>query len=175
MDKLSNSNRIFIVPIIAILILGLIFMPANIPTVKMSPKNLPIGLVVADEGEMGATLSQVLLANAPEIVKFTQYDSIDALNAAMDDRKVYGALVIPTNFSSKVGTLQTDTPEKATIQIYINEGANATAATVAQTAYKIIDDLSGSHILLMVSLSSNSTGPPLVFDQPLNVYASLVL
>ena len=134
MDKLINSNRIFIIPVIAILILGLIFMPANIPTVKMSPKNLPIGLVVADEGDMGATLSQGLLANAPEIVKFTQYDSIDALNAAMDERKAYGALVIPADFSSKVGTLQTDTPEKATIQIYINEGANATAATVAQTA-----------------------------------------
>lgn len=134
MDKLGNSNRIFMIPIIAIIILGLIFMPANIPTVKMSPKDLPIGLLVVDEGEMGATLSQALLANAPEIVKFTQYDSIDALNAAMDEREAYGALVIPTDFSSKVGTLQTDTPEKATVQIYINEGANATAATTVQTA-----------------------------------------
>ena len=134
MDKLVNSNRIFIIPIIAVIILGLIFMPSNIPTVKMSPKNLPIGLVVADEGEMGATISQALIANAPEIVKFTEYNSIDALTAAMDEREAYGALVIPADFSSKVITLQTDTPEKATLQIYINEGANATAATIVQTA-----------------------------------------
>ena len=134
MDKLANSNRIFILPIIAVLILGLIFMPANIPTVKMSPKELPIGLVVADEGEMGATLAQALLANAPEAIKFTQYDTVDALNKAMDQKDAYGALVIPADFSSKLATLQTATPEKATMHIYINEGANATVATIVQTA-----------------------------------------
>lgn len=101
MDKLVSSNRIFIMPIIAVLVLGLIFMPANIPTVKMNPKNLPIGLVVADEGEMRATLSQSLLANAPDAVKFTEYESIEALTAAMDEKEAYGALVIPTDFSSK--------------------------------------------------------------------------
>lgn len=134
MEKLINSNRIFILPIIAVLILGLIFMPANIPTVKMNPKHLPIGLVVSDEGEMGTTLSQALLTNAPEAVKFTQYESVEELTAAMDEREAYGALVIPTDFSSKIATLQTPTPEKATMQIYINEGANATVATVVQTA-----------------------------------------
>lgn len=134
MEKLANSNRIFLIPIIAVLILGLIFMPANIPTVKMNPKDLPIGLVVSDEGEMGATLSQALLANAPEAVKFTEYESVDALKTAMDHREAYGALVIPADFSSKLATLQTPTPEKATMQIYINEGANATVATIVQTA-----------------------------------------
>ncbi|WP_341323538.1 ABC transporter permease [Solibacillus sp. FSL H8-0523] len=134
MEKLANSNRIFLIPIIAVLILGLIFMSSNIPTVKMNPKDLPIGLVVSDEGEMGATLSQALLANAPEAVKFTEYESVDALKTAMDEREAYGALVIPTDFSSKLATLQTPTPEKATMQIYINEGANATVATIVQTA-----------------------------------------
>lgn len=134
MEKLTNSNRIFLIPIIAVIILGLIFMPANIPTVKMNPKHLPIGLVVSDEGEMGTTLSQALLANAPEVVKFTQYESVEELTAAMDEKEAYGALVIPTDFSSKLATLQTPTPEKALMQIYINEGANATVATVVQTA-----------------------------------------
>ena len=92
--KLGNSNRLFIVPIIVILVLGLILMTAILPMVKMSPKNVPIGLVVADEGEMGATLAEALLANAPELVKFTQYDSVEKLEAAMDDRDVYGALVL---------------------------------------------------------------------------------
>lgn len=52
----------------------------------------------------------------------------------MDDRKVYGAFVIPADFSSKVSTLQTEQPEKAVVQIYINEGANGTAATLVETA-----------------------------------------
>ena len=134
MNKLGNSNRLFIVPIIAILILGLIFMTAVLPMVKMDPKNVPLGLVVADEGEMGNTLSEALLANAPELVKFKQFDSIETLEAAMDEREVYGALVLPTDFSSKVATLQTDALEKATVQIYINEGANATVSTLVQSA-----------------------------------------
>ena len=134
MDKIANSNRIFILPIIALLVLGLIFMPANIPTVKMNPKNLPIGLVVSDEGETGATLSEALIENAPEAVKFTQYESVEALKDAMDEREAYGALVIPADFSSKLATMQTAAPEKATMQIYINEGANATVATIVQTA-----------------------------------------
>lgn len=133
MDKLANSNKIFILPIIAVIILGLIFMPANIPTVKMSPKNLPIGLVILDKGETGETLSKALLANAPDAVKFTQYKSIAALNQAMDDKKVYGALAIPEDFSRKLASLQTEVPEKATMQIYINEGANSAVAAVVQT------------------------------------------
>ena len=131
--KLGSSNRLFAVPIIAILILGLIFLSTNIPIVKMEPKNMPIGLVVADEGEMGATLSNALLANAPDLVEFIQFDSVEAMDAAMNEREVYGGLVLPADFSSKVATLQTAAPEKATVQIYANEGANATAATVVQT------------------------------------------
>lgn len=134
MEKLANTNKIFILPIIAVIILGLIFMPANIPTVKMNPKDLPIGLVVDDKGETGETLSKALLANAPEAIKFKAYKSVAKLNEAMDEKSVYGALVIPEDFSNKLATLQTENPEKAIIQIYINEGANATVATVVQTA-----------------------------------------
>ena len=134
MGKLDNSNRLFFVPLIAILILGIIFMMAVLPMVKMEPKNVPIGLVVADEGAMGDTLADALVNGAPELVKFKTFDSIKALQEAMDGREVYGALVLPADFSSKVATLQTDTPEKATMQIYINEGANATVSTVVQNA-----------------------------------------
>ncbi len=134
MIKLGNSKRLFIVPIVVVIVLGLVLMTAILPMVKMNPKDIPIGLVVADEGEMGATLAEALVENAPELVKFTPYDSVEDLKAAMDERDVYGALVLPADFSSKVATLQTDTPEKASAQIYLNEGANATAATLVQTA-----------------------------------------
>ncbi|RKQ12094.1 ABC transporter permease [Ureibacillus endophyticus] len=134
MVKLGNSKQLFLVPIMVAVVLGLILMTAILPMVKMNPKNIPIGLVVADEGKMGATLAEKLLENAPDVVKFTQFDSVEALETAMDDRDVYGALVVPADFSSKVATLQTETPEKATAQIYINEGANATVATLVQNA-----------------------------------------
>lgn len=133
-EKLGNSNRLFIVPIIFVIVLGLILMTAMLPMMKMNPKDVPIGLVTADEGEMGTTLADTLLENAPEVVKFTQFDSTKALENTMGEREVYGALVLPADFSAKVATLQTDAPEKATVQIYINEGANATVSTLVQTA-----------------------------------------
>ena len=133
-EKLGNFNRLFIVHIIFVIVLGLILMTAMLPMMKMNLKDVPIGLITADEGEMGTTLADTLLENAPEVVKFTQFDSTKALENAMGEREVYGALVLPADFSAKVATLQTDAPEKATVQIYINEGANATVSTLVQTA-----------------------------------------
>lgn len=132
--KIANSNRLFIVPIIAALVLGLIFMTAVLPMVEMEPKDVPLGLVVADEGEMGANLANALLENAPKLVKFSQFDSVEEMEKAMDKKELYGGLVLPADFSTQVATLQTNKPEKALVQIYINEGANATAATLVQTA-----------------------------------------
>ena len=79
MGKLDNSSRLFFVPFIVILILGIIFMTAVLPMVKMNPKNVPLGLVVADEGALGTTLSKALLKNAPELVKYKPFDSMAAL------------------------------------------------------------------------------------------------
>lgn len=134
MNKLKNSNRIFILPIIVALVFGLIIMPAIMPIIKVDPKDVPIGLVVTDEGDIGTTLAEELPKNAPDIVKFIQYDSMKDLKVAMDEREVYGALELPSDFSSKVATLQTDSPQKATANIYINEGANMSAATLTETA-----------------------------------------
>src|SRR5699024_2215156 len=134
MNKLKNSNRIFILPIIVVLVFGLIMMPAIMPIIKMNPKDVPVGLVVTDEGEIGTTLAEELSENAQDIVKFIQYNTIKDLKAAMDEREVYGALELPSDFSSKVETLQTDSPEKAIANIYINEGANMNAATLTETA-----------------------------------------
>lgn len=134
MKKAANSNRLFIVPILVVIVLGLILMPAVYPMVKMNPKEVPIGLVTADEGEMGAKLADTLVKNAPDLVKFTQFESLEKLESAMNEREVYGALVFPADFSAKVFTLQSDAPEKAIVQIYINEGANPTVSTLMQTA-----------------------------------------
>ena len=51
--KIRKLNRLFIVPIIFVIVLGLILMTAMLPMMKMNPKDVPIGLVTADEGEMG--------------------------------------------------------------------------------------------------------------------------
>lgn len=88
MERLANSNRIFIVPIIFVLILGLILMTAILPMLTMNPKDVPIGIFSADKGKMGATLANTLLDKAPEVVKYTKFDSTEALEDAMDKREI---------------------------------------------------------------------------------------
>ena len=67
MNKLKNSNRIFILPIIVALVFGLIIMPAIMPIIKGDPKDVRIGLVVTDEGDIGTTLAEGGPKNAPDI------------------------------------------------------------------------------------------------------------
>lgn len=134
MEEMIRTNRLLAAPIMAAIVLGLILMSAFLPMVKMSPKHIPVGIVAADEGEIGQTLASKFLENAPETVKFIPYDSVEQLESAMNERDVYGALVLPADFSGKIGTLQTEKPEKATVQIYINEGANATVSALMQNA-----------------------------------------
>ena len=146
MERITSSNRLLAAPLIVSIVLGLILMSAILPMVKMDPKNIPIGLVVADEGEIGEKLAGRLMENAPELVKFKRFDSVEQLQRAMDDRDVYGALVFPADLSAKIGTMQTDAPEKATIQIYINEGANVTVSTMVQTALTNMVSMIGTQI-----------------------------
>ena len=48
MDKLKNSNKIFLVPILFVIVCTLIMLPAFSPIVKVEPNNMPIGLVIND-------------------------------------------------------------------------------------------------------------------------------
>lgn len=134
MDKVLRSKRILMVPIIVVVVLGLIIMFAVLPMVKMNPKNVPIGLVVEDQGQMGHMLAEKFSENVPDMISLKRYDSIEVLQSAMDEREVYGALVLPEDFSSKIATLQSENPEKAYVEIYINEGANTMLSSVIETA-----------------------------------------
>lgn len=133
-EKLKKSKRIFIIPIVFIIVFGLLILPAFIPIVKANPENLPIGLVVSDEGEFGQNISGELPDKAPEAIKIITYDSVEDMETAMNEREIYGAIEFPKDFSSQIKSLQSAEPEKAVANIYVNEGANAMAATMVETA-----------------------------------------
>jgi len=133
-EKLKKSKRIFIIPIVFIIVFGLLILPAFIPIVKANPENLPIGLVVSDEGEFGQNISGELPDKAPDAIKIITYDSVEDMETAMNEREIYGAIEFPKDFSSQIKSLQSAEPEKAVANIYVNEGANAMAATMVETA-----------------------------------------
>ena len=139
------KNKFFIIPFFAVIVIALIFLAAQIPTAKINVKDLPIALVNEDQGEMSATLLEKLSENAPEAIQFIEYKSVAAMEEGMNERETYAGLVIPASFSGQIASLQSELPEQAVIQIYLNEGYNTTVATTAETMLqKIIAQLSST-------------------------------
>lgn len=139
------KNKFFILPFFAVIVISLIFLASQIPTAKVTPKDLPIALVNEDQSEMSTTLAEKLLENAPDAIKFVQYDSVQAMKEGMNERETYAGLVIPESFTAQIASLQKGSHEQATVQIYLNEGYNTTVATTTETMLqKIVAQLSSS-------------------------------
>lgn len=133
--QMNSKNKFLFIPFIAVIIVTLIFIAAQIPSAKVNPKHLPVALVNEDSSEMAETIVTNLKENAPDAVKFIEYDSVKEMKAAMDDRETYGGLVIPADFATQIAAIQTgDTP--ANIDIYINEGVNTNVATSMESILK---------------------------------------
>ncbi|MFJ7953470.1 YhgE/Pip domain-containing protein [Lysinibacillus sp. NPDC096418] len=132
------KNKFLVLPFIAVIVLGIIFLSTQIPAVKMSPKNLPVALVSEDAGEMGDTLLQNLQSQLAtmgmDTIKLKVYDSVQSMEEAMKEQEVYGGLVVPENFSAQFASLQTPSPANPTMKIYINQGANTTVSTMLSAA-----------------------------------------
>lgn len=132
------KNKFLVLPFIAVIVLGIIFLSTQIPVVKMSPKNLPVALVSEDAGDMGNTLllnlQNQLATTGMDTIQFKVYDSKQLMEKAMNEQEVYGGFVVPENFSAQFASLQSPAPENPTMQIYINQGANTTVATMLTSA-----------------------------------------
>lgn len=131
-----EKRKYLFIPFIAVVFIALIFMTAQIPSAKITPKHLPVAMINEDNGEMGETIYNNLKDNAPEVVKFIEYDSVSDMKAGMEDRKTYGGIVIPKDFSSQIQSLQSENAKTTQLDIYINEGANTNVATVMENNLK---------------------------------------
>ena len=132
-----KENKFFIIPFFAVLVLAFIFVSTQIPAAHQSVKNLPIALVNEDSGEMGQTLIDKIQRNAKAMqtgdepmIKWVILSSIQQMEEEMADQNVYGAIVIPADFSQNFGSLQTLAPTKPELQLFINQGKNTNVATV---------------------------------------------
>lgn len=129
-------------------------MTAILPLVKIDPKDIPLSILILDEDEKITELSEGLIEKAPDVVAFESFSSQEALDEALANREIYGALVFPESFSEKLASLTTETPEKATIEIIVNEGANPTMAQLIETNLTnmvgIINTQMSTQILTMI-------------------------
>jgi len=131
-EKLAWAAPIAVILIIALFSVNL-FAQGN-PQVK----NLPVALIVNDEGQHVETVLKAVeqmsigVDSAEPMLAFTtvKEENIEALFA---DKEYYAALVIPEGYNA---TLQNALANKQAtkLQIYINQGLNMTGANVAKTS-----------------------------------------
>ncbi|WEK55935.1 MAG: DUF3533 domain-containing protein [Candidatus Cohnella colombiensis] len=135
-------------PIIALLIV-FIFSLTLFPSVQPQPKNLPIAIVNEDQGELGQTIVDRVQASANGVedspVKWMVVQNNEQVQEGLDNQEYYAALVIPKDFSSKQASLQTAEPSLPELEIYINQGMNMAASTMAsQMLNGVVDNLNNN-------------------------------
>ena len=68
-----------------------------------------------------------------------------AVQKGLDNQKYYAALVIPKDFSAKQASLRTPAPSTPEVQIFINQGMNTAAATMAgQVLNGVVDNMNNN-------------------------------
>lgn len=155
-----KNKLLLLTPIIALAII-FIFSLTLIPSVQPEPKNLPIAIVNADEGvelpnqtkmNMGKQLVEMIKENSKATsdqkdptVKWVEVKNTEELQKGLDNQEYYAALVIPKDLSAKQASLQTAAPSAAEIKIYVNQGMNTMASTLAgQILNGIVDNMNNN-------------------------------
>ena len=143
-EKLAWAAPLAVIAIIALFSVNL-FAQGN-PQVK----NLPIALIVNDEGEHVDAVSSAVqqmskgIDGEEPMLAFTNEQEAD-IEGLFHDKKYYAALVIPEGYNDAVQhALENNTA--ASLQIYINQGYNITGANTAKTALNgLIEQLSNKY------------------------------
>lgn len=141
-------------PTIALAVIFL-FSLTLFPTVQPQPKNLPIAIVNEDQGveipnqpalNMGQTIVEMIQKSSKTtkepVVKWVKVKSKEEVLTGLDHQEYYAAFVIPEDFSAKQASLRTPSPSSPEVQIYINQGMNTAASTMAgQLLNGVVDNM----------------------------------
>ncbi|MCT4479845.1 DUF3533 domain-containing protein [Peribacillus frigoritolerans] len=152
-----KNKLVLVSPIIALAVI-FIFSLTLFPSVQSQPKNLPIAIVNEDEGveipnqpemNMGKTIVETMdkntTTNEDPVVKWVEVKTAEEAQIGMDEQKYYAALVIPKDFSANQASLRTPAPSATEVQIFINQGMNTAASTMAgQFLNGVVDNMNNT-------------------------------
>lgn len=156
--NIFKNKLVLLSPIIALVVI-FIFSLTLFPSVQPQPKNLPIAIVNEDQGvqipnqpkmNMGQTIVEMMQKNSKTknedpAVKWVKVKTAEDAQKGMDNQKYYATLVIPKDFSAKQASLRTPAPSSPEVQIYINQGMNTAASTMAgQVLNGIVDNMNNN-------------------------------
>jgi YhgE/Pip-like protein len=138
---LFKHKLVLLSPIIVLAVVVL-FGLTLVPSIKLTPNDLPIALVNEDEGvdipragkmNMGDKMADMIKEKSANEspVKWIEVNSEEEAKRGLDDQAYYAALVIPKDFSAKQASLQTAAPSSPELHLFINQGMNTMAANMA--------------------------------------------
>lgn len=177
--NIFKNKLVLLSPIIALAII-FIFSLTLFPSVQPQPKNLPIAIVNEDQGveipnqpkmNMGQTIVEMIEKNSKATtdedpaVKWVVVKTEKEAQNGMDNQEYYAALVIPKDFSAKQASLRTPAPSAPEIQIYINQGMNTAASTMAGQVLNGVMDNMNNNVRTQLLDGFEKQGATLTADQ----------
>lgn len=156
------KNKLLLLSPFITLVIIFIFLLTLIPSVQPVPKNLPIAIVnedagvkIPDQSEMnvGKTIVEMIKENSQTTsdqedpaVKWIEVSSLKEVQKGLDNQEYYAAMVIPKDFSANQASLQTAAPASPSeLQIFINQGMNTMASTLAgQILNGVVDNINSN-------------------------------
>lgn len=176
-----KNKLLFLSPVIALLIV-FIFSLTLFPTVQPQPKNLPIAIVNEDQGveipnqakmNMGQTIVDNMKKTAKSeeepAVKWVEVKNKEAVQKGLNNQEYYAALVIPKEFSAKQASLRTPNPSSPEVEIFINQGMNTAASTMAGQILNGVVDNINNMVRTQLLDGLKAKGATLTADQVSNV------
>ena len=176
-----KNKLLLLSPVIALLIV-FIFSLTLCPTVQPQPKNLPIAIVNEDQGveipnqpkmNMGQkivdTMKKSSKSDEEPAVKWIEVKNKEAVQKGLNNKEYYAALVIPKEFSAKQASLRTPQPSSPEVEIFINQGMNTAASTMAgQVLNGVVDNMNNT-VRTQLLDGFKAKGATLTTDQASNL------
>ncbi|MCU5445741.1 DUF3533 domain-containing protein [Bacillus cereus] len=172
-----KNKLLLLSPVIALLVV-FIFSLTLFPTVQPQPKNLPIAIVNEDQGveipnqpkmNMGKTIvdnmKKTSKSDEEPAVKWVEVKNKEAVQKGLNNQEYYAALVIPKDFSTKQASLRTPQPSSPEVEIFINQGMNTAASTMAGQMLNVIVDNMNNTVRVQLLGGVKAKGATLTTDQ----------
>ncbi|MFJ8414708.1 YhgE/Pip domain-containing protein [Bacillus paramycoides] len=176
-----KNKLLYLSPFIALLVV-FIFSLTLFPTVQPKPKNLPIAIVNEDQGveipnqakmNMGQTIVDMIKKSSKTdeepAVKWVKVKNKELVQKGLNNQEYYAALVIPKDFSVKQASLRTPHPSSPEVEIYINQGMNMAASTMAGQMLNGVVDNMNNNVRTQLLEGFKAKGTTLTADQVSNV------
>ncbi|GAB6438271.1 MULTISPECIES: YhgE/Pip domain-containing protein [Bacillus] len=172
-----KNKLLLLSPVIALLVV-FIFSLTLFPTVQPQLKNLPIAIVNEDQGveipnqpkmNMGQTIvdnmKKTSKSDEEPAVKWVEVKNKEAVQKGLNNQEYYAALVIPKDFSTKQSSLRTPQPSSPEVEIFINQGMNTAASTMAGQMLNTVVDNMNNNVRIQLLEGLKAKGAALTTDQ----------